>query len=493
MKKIFTDNLPKSGKRGINWKLCIDRKIYFVYENINSYFIIRKYDSEDTRHPSVLIEYNKNFKRMLVDNIRYFQFIPTQEKNIIDKPVKYKYSIDEVIDDDNRHIKILNRYIKFILSKNNQTSRYKFYDCECLNCGFKNIGVREYDILKGNGCPACGNIPKIVAQGINDIPTTDPWMIPYFQGGYDEAKKYNKTSHKKIDPICPDCGTQLHKKIPISSIYTCGKISCPKCQDGISFPNKVIFNTFLQIEEQIDFFEREFAPNWCKFKFKNKVRRGLYDLYFEKNGCKFIVEMDGSLGHGIKGTKYLTKEESKIIDSIKDELAKQNNIKMIRIDCTNTDMDYIKKNMLNSELCNIVDLNYVNWDEVRTTSEKNFAKLICEEYKNGLSYNSILKKYKISSPTLTRYLKIGNECKWINYDGILQRNKSIRKKFANPVSQFDKKHKFIKTFCSQCEAQRITGISSSTIGECCKGKRKTAGGFIWRYADDVKNNTLEVV
>lgn len=197
MKKIFTDNLPKSGKRGINWKLCIDRKIYFVYENINSYFIIRKYDSENTRHPSVLIEYNNNFKRMLVDNIRYFQFIPTQEKNIIDKPVKYKYSIDEVIDDDNRHIKILNRYIKFILSKNNQTSRYKFYDCECLNCGFKNIGVREHDLLKGNGCPACGNIPKIVVQGINDIPTTAPWMIPYFQGGYDEAKKYNKTSHKK--------------------------------------------------------------------------------------------------------------------------------------------------------------------------------------------------------------------------------------------------------------------------------------------------------
>lgn len=38
---------------------------------------------------------------------------------------------------------------------------------------------------------------------VNDIPTTSPWMIPYFQGGEEEAKKYKNQSHQKITPICP--------------------------------------------------------------------------------------------------------------------------------------------------------------------------------------------------------------------------------------------------------------------------------------------------
>ena len=32
------------------------------------------------------------------------------------------------------------------------------------------------------------------------------------------------------------------------------------------------------------------------------------------------------------------------------------------------------------------------------------------------------------------------------------------------------------------EAQRITGIGN--ISSCCKGKRKTSGGYVWVYKDD---------
>ena len=51
----------------------------------------------------------------------------------------------------------------------------------------------------------------------------------------------------------------------------------------------------------------------------------------------------------------------------------------------------------------------------------------------------------------------------------------------------------INTYESASEASRITGICRSGIGKCCKGKQKTAGGYIWRYADEVENNTLEAV
>lgn len=31
------------------------------------------------------------------------------------------------------------------------------------------------------------------------------------------------------------------------------------------------------------------------------------------------------------------------------------------------------------------------------------------------------------------------------------------------------------------EVEREAGISHGSISQCCNGKRKTAGGFIWKY------------
>lgn len=34
------------------------------------------------------------------------------------------------------------------------------------------------------------------------------------------------------------------------------------------------------------------------------------------------------------------------------------------------------------------------------------------------------------------------------------------------------------------DAQRATGLDGSCISKCCRGKRKTCGGFKWKYAND---------
>lgn len=39
----------------------------------------------------------------------------------------------------------------------------------------------------------------------------------------------------------------------------------------------------------------------------------------------------------------------------------------------------------------------------------------------------------------------------------------------------------VKTFPSAAEAERQTGINSAHISKCCCGKRKTAGGYPWRF------------
>ena len=56
-------------------------------------------------------------------------------------------------------------------------------------------------------------------------------------------------------------------------------------------------------------------------------------------------------------------------------------------------------------------------------------------------------------------------------------------KTQKPVAQYDKDNNLIKKFNSACEVERILNISMSHISECCKFKRKSAGGYIWRYID----------
>lgn len=40
----------------------------------------------------------------------------------------------------------------------------------------------------------------------------------------------------------------------------------------------------------------------------------------------------------------------------------------------------------------------------------------------------------------------------------------------------------VETYNSIREAANATGANESHIGSCCRGKRKTAGGFIWQFA-----------
>lgn len=52
---------------------------------------------------------------------------------------------------------------------------------------------------------------------------------------------------------------------------------------------------------------------------------------------------------------------------------------------------------------------------------------------------------------------------------------------SKEVSQYDKDGNFIAKFGSTREVTRILGIDYRSISGVCNGKRKTAGGYVWRY------------
>lgn len=67
------------------------------------------------------------------------------------------------------------------------------------------------------------------------------------------------------------------------------------------------------------------------------------------------------------------------------------------------------------------------------------------------------------------------------YIGAYVGSKSAR---AKKINQYSLDGVFIKTWGATTEIQRDTGIGYTNIVKCCTGNAITAGGYIWRYADD---------
>ena len=61
-------------------------------------------------------------------------------------------------------------------------------------------------------------------------------------------------------------------------------------------------------------------------------------------------------------------------------------------------------------------------------------------------------------------------------------NEAAKEKLSIPILQFSKGGTLIKEWPSLNEAEHQLGIFRSSICYCLKGRYKSAGGFVWRYA-----------
>ena len=53
---------------------------------------------------------------------------------------------------------------------------------------------------------------------------------------------------------------------------------------------------------------------------------------------------------------------------------------------------------------------------------------------------------------------------------------------SKPIEMMTVTGEVVRKFTSAKEAEDATGISHSHISQCCTGKRKTTGGYMWRFA-----------
>ena len=67
------------------------------------------------------------------------------------------------------------------------------------------------------------------------------------------------------------------------------------------------------------------------------------------------------------------------------------------------------------------------------------------------------------------------------------RNDKMVSKRSKAVLQFSPEGGKVRLFSSLNDAARSTGISVAHICDTCKGKRKQAGGYVWKYVKQVSS------
>lgn len=470
-KLYYEEDLPfriKEGKHIVDWKKSIGSKVRFEYNNIKGTLEIVDYLTKGNK---VVIKYNDTLHTLQSGNLKKCRL-----KILFSKI--FLYQIGDVID----NLVITERFFKFY-----SNSEIKFYKYICLKCGWDNGEISESQLKKGIRCSCCNG--KTVVVGINDIPTTDSWMIPYFQGGEEEAKLYTKCSMKKIYPICPDCNRVKDREMTISNIYRNHGIGC-SCSKSNSYPNKFIFKMLDQLQIK---FEPEKVFDWAKF--------ARYDFYFISpiDNKEYIIEADGDLGHGnyTYGGDEFSKIESLYYDYRKDIMAEIHNIKVIRIDCKKSYANYIKDNIFKSELKYLLNLDNINWEICGEFAEKNIVKEVCELYSDGKIVNEIYEIYNyICKETVRNYLHKGTEIGWCNYNAKqnqLNASRENGRKNAKEIVVFDSNKYYICTYRSITgfveNSNDIIGMKTDpkSISIACK-TGKPYKGFYYKFKSDISES-----
>lgn len=325
---------------------------------------------------------------------------------------------------------------------------------KCLKCTGKWEPMAS-SLLTDRGCPYCCSSPKKILIGFNDIWTTNPELAKLLANPED-GYKYTQYSHKKVDLKCLDCGNIIKNK-SINDI-SIGTLSCPNCGDGISYPEKIAFNLLKQLMLE---FTYQYSPDWIKPK--------RYDFYFKIKYNEYILEIDGKLGHGNNNPlNGQVAKESKEIDDYKEKLAKEHNIEVIRIDCFKSDLEYIKKNILNSKLATIFNLSNIDWLKCHQYACSSLVKTVCDLWNNQFkSTKKIANKIKLHRDTVRKYLKQGAELGWCSYNSKEESMKNLKKVLCIETN-------IVYDSISEAIRNIING-SNSRISQCCKGKRDTCG------------------
>lgn len=482
-KYIDLTNIPtiKEGtnKGKIDWSRSSGCKLPFVYGNVKGDIYIINY--KDRR---VTIKYNNdifsNISTQSIKDCKIGKFIGEYGEH-------FKLNIGDTLKDKKRNLTILDKEYRI----DSGNTRRKHYLYICNNCNVENW-AEESNLLTGQkGCPRCSRNPTPYL-GVNTIYDVAPWMME-LGVSEEDAKTHTPQSNKKIEVVCPHCKNK--KNITVSGIYKYKSIGCKHCGDSVTYPERIMINILSQLNIE---FEIQYSEVW------SMDRR--YDFYFNLNNQKIIVETHGEQHYKqAKNFKRTLKEEQEN-DKLKKNLALINGIdKYIVIDCRYSDLKWIKNNILNSELPNLLDLSNINWLKCEKSSLPNLIKEICDYWNNKEEWETTQtiadnNSWGIKSKeTIRNYLKKGTKLGWCEYnpkEEVVKSSKNNGKKNAKKVEIFKEGVSLgIFESCTSLseQSEEIFGVKLlvKNISNVCKGRQSNHKGFTFKYATETEENNIK--
>lgn len=414
-KWFIDDGLVRSKNGNIDWISNVGKTIEFKCLDYYGCYTIKEVIKTDNKFRKYLYiiyfdndtqnEHIVNYQNLAKVNFSYILGLYSND---------FLYDVGDIV---NGQFLILKREHKKLFPSDK--SCIKTYTCKCLNDGyiFENS---EKNLRTQKKCEVC--LGKVVIRGINDMATTRPQLIRFLKNKND-AYEHTGWSCKTLNFACDICGRDFYcAPNGFGFNFPCG------CYSSDSYPNRLIQEVFNQLKISYIRELRKCHFSWCgKYK---------YDLYFECNDASYIIEMDGGLHKG----------DRLKIDTIKDELASKNGVKVIRIDCdydkTEYRLQYIKDNILKSELATILDLSNIDWEAIGVKLlERSITKEVCDLRNQGLVTKEIANTLNVSISVVDSHLKIG-------------KNNGLLNKWA------------MSSHCVKTKVFEITNLESGEIQYC---------------------------
>lgn len=274
-----------------------------------------------------------------------------------------------------------------------------------------------------------------IIQGVNDIKTIAPWMVCFLKNK-EESQKYAAQSGKKIIFKCPDCNYETEHRI--QDVYKKG-FSCPICGDKISRPNKFARNVLLQLP--ITSLRFEYQDDWTMGK--------RFDNYFEYNDNEYVLEMDGD--QHFTDTVWSERKIQEQNDLLKNQIARKNDIRIIRIKAEYGKYNQWIDNFYNSEIGDLIKTSNIDWEKCIEKTERSFVKEICDFYnENGEPSTEIIANhFKINRHIVVKYLKSGARIGFCNYNAKktqkqkMDKLRSLRLKDSRKIRVEDLSHNLV--------------------------------------------------
>lgn len=449
MRIIDLEKLPKYNYRGnlvTDWSNSIGVKLHFIYQDIQDEFVIVGYNKEKR---TLSVNYKDGLFEIQTSNILKHA-IGSLFGKCGSKLTGYKYEVGNIY------------YDKEIISRNRIKKKgivSKNYTYKCIFDGY--IGNQPESHIDKHKCPVCSE--NVIIPHVNGLQVKYPYIYKMIIDRNKECLAQNDKAHWE----CPQCKNINYTKIA-NLIHNKPSFPCVFCSDGISFPEKILRNVMKYVS---DSFVVQASFNWSDGR-----RYDVFDndIFIEIHGIQHYERTFETCG----GRSLEEEQEN---DRLKEQLAflYYKNIKdYIVIDARISDFEFIKENILKSNLKNYYNLSLVDWNEVYMNSLKSLVIQVAKFINDEMSINEISDAMKLDRHTVRRYIKQAVDLKLCNYSF-----RKVRKIIClNDFSVYNNSK-------SATNAYNIKGHSA--VLDCCKNKIEYAGKhpetgehLRWMYYDD---------